>query len=407
MPLSDTTIRSAKPRSKPYKLADSGGLYIEISPAGGKLWRLKYRFGGKEKRLALGKYPDTGLKEARERRDEARKLLGAGVDPGEHKKAVKAAEIDSAINTFEGVARRWFDLKSPKWASSHSEKVISRLERDIFPWLGKKPIREIVRSDVLNTLKRIVDRDAVETARRAGFNISQIFQFGIDNELADRNPASNITSALPSHEVKHRAAITDIKEIGGLLRSIDKYQGSFVVKSALMLAPITFVRPIELRCAEWKDIDLDARRWNIPASKMKSRDPHVVPLSRQAIEILEGLYLLTGNGRYVFPGAHNPKRPMSNNAVLSALRRMGYTKDEMCGHGFRAMARTVLDEVLQVRVDYIEHQLAHAVRDTNGRAYNRTAHLAERLNMLQIWADYLDALKHGGNVLPMTAPAKK
>lgn len=406
MPLSDTAIRSAKPRLKPYRLSDSGGLYIEISPAGGKLWRLKYRFGGKEKRLALGSYPDTSLKEARERRDEARKLLSGGIDPSEHRKALKASTLDLTANTFEGVARKWIALKSSKWAQSHTTKIQSRLERDVFPWLGKKPIKAITRAEVIATLKRILDRNAIETARRVGFNIKQVFDFAIDNEIADRNPALNITSALPSHETKHRAAITDIRQIGGLLRSIDSYQGSFITKCALRIAPLAFVRPGELRTAEWKEIDFEMGRWTIPASKMKTRETHIIPMPRQLVEIFREIHALTGDGRYVFPGAHNKHRPMSNNAVLSALRRMGYTKEEMSGHGFRAMARTVLDEVLHIRTDYIDHQLAHTVRDTNGRAYNRTSHLPERLNMLQTWADYLDTLKLGGNIVPITMPSK-
>lgn len=402
MALSDSAIRGAKPRAKPHRITDSQGLYIEISPAGGKLWRFKYRFAGKEKRLALGAYPEISLKDARERRDEARKLLANGIDPGEHKKAQKASALDLSANTFEAVARKWMALKSTKWAQSHSAKIMSRLERDVFPWIGKKPIKTITRPEVIATLNRILDRNAIETARRVGFNIRQVFDFAINEEIADRNPALNISSALPSHETKHRAAITDIRQIGGLMRSIDSYQGSFVTKCALRIAPLTFVRPGELRSAEWKDIDFETKRWTIPAAKMKSREPHIVPLCSQAIEVLSELHQLTGGGKYVFPGAHDRNRPMSNNAVLSALRRMGYGKDEMCGHGFRAMARTVLDEVLHIRVDYIDHQLSHAVKDTNGRAYNRTAHLQERHHMLQTWADYLDALKDGGNVIPMT-----
>lgn len=401
MALTDTGIKNLKPAAKPQKYFDGGGMYLEVMPTGGKLWRLKYRFGGKEKRLALGSYPDTGLKDAREKREAARKLLAADIDPSEHRKAVKAAGIELANNTFEAIARQWFALRATKWVASHSDKIVNRLERDIFPWLGKKPIKTVTRADILSALKRVVDRGAVESARRAGFNLAQIFRYAIDNELADRNPAANLGSALPSVETKHRAAITDVKEIGGLLRAMESYQGSLVTKSALRLAPLVFVRPVELRSAEWAEIDLDMALWTIPAEKMKMRESHIVPLSKQAIDILKELHPVTGKGRYVFPSAHSPKRAMSNNAVLSALRRMGYAKDEMSGHGFRAMARTVLDETLHIRPDFIEHQLAHAVRDPNGRAYNRTSHLAERKAMMQQWADYLDTLKHGGNVLPM------
>lgn len=405
MALTDTAIRTAKAKAKSYRLSDSAGLYLEVSTAGGKLWRLKYRFAGKEKRLALGIYPDTSLKEAREKRDSARKLLGTGIDPSAFRKAAKAVGVELTTNTFEAIARQWFSLRSTKWVSSHADKVINRLERDVFPWLGQKPIKSITRKDVLTSLQRVVDRGAVESARRAGFNMAQIFQFAIDNELADRNPAANLGGALPSVETKHRAAITNTKEIGGLLRAIDGYQGSIVTKSALRLAPLVFVRPIELRSAEWNEIDLESARWTIPAEKMKMRESHIVPLSQQAIAVLKDLQPVTGNGRYVFPSAQSPKRAMSNNAVLSALRRMGYAKDEMSGHGFRAMARTVLDEVLHFRPDYIEHQLAHAVRDPNGRAYNRTSHLAERKAMMQQWADYLETLKQGGNVVPLKQKA--
>jgi integrase len=407
MALTDTGIKKAKPITKPQRLFDGGGMYLEVMPTGGKLWRLKYRFGGKEKRLALGSYPDTGLKDAREKRDAARKLLAAGIDPSEYRKAVKAAGIELTTNTFEAIARQWFTLRSSKWVASHSDKVINRLERDIFPWLGSKPIKAITRAEILSALNRVVDRGAIESARRAGFNLAQIFRFAIDNEMADRNPAANLGSTLPSVETKHRAAITDVKEIGGLLRAMESYQGSLVTQCALRLAPLVFVRPVELRSAEWAEIDFDKALWTIPAEKMKMRESHIVPLSKQAIEILKELHPVTGKGRYVFPSAHSPKRAMSNNAVLSALRRMGYTKDEMSGHGFRAMARTVLDETLHIRPDYIEHQLAHAVRDPNGRAYNRTSHLAERKAMMQQWADYLDTLKQGGNVLPMKRKTTK
>jgi len=400
MALTDTGIKKAKPTDKTQKLFDGGGMFLEIMPTGGKHWRLKYRFGGKEKRLALGSYPDTTLKDARDKRDAARKLLAADIDPGEYRKAAKAAGLEMTTNTFEAIARQWFTLRSSKWVSSHSEKVINRLERDIFPWMGGKPIKEVIRADILSALQRIIDRGAVESARRAGFNIAQIFRHAIDNELADRNPAANLGSALPSVEIRHRAAITDTKEIGGLLRAIEGYQGSLVTKCALRLAPLVFVRPIELRSAEWAEIDFDKALWIIPAEKMKMRESHVVPLSKQAIGILKELQPVTGKGRYVFPSGHSPKRPMSNNAVLTALRRMGYEKDEMSGHGFRAMARTVLDETLHVRIDYIEHQLAHAVRDPNGRAYNRTSHLAERKAMMQQWADYLEKLKVSNGVSP-------
>ncbi|MDE3071841.1 MAG: integrase arm-type DNA-binding domain-containing protein [Pseudomonadota bacterium] len=406
MPLTDTTIRTAKPADKPRRLFDGGGLYLEVSPAGGKLWRLKYRHGGKEKRLALGAYPDTGLKDARNKRDAARKLLAAGVDPGEQRKAAKAAGEERAANSFEVVAREWHAKQSATWVELHASRIMLRLENDVFPWLGSRPIADVTAKELLATVNRIVDRGAVESAHRVLQNCGQVLRYAIATGRADRNPAADLRGALPPVKQTHHAAIIEPAAIGGLLRAMDAYNGSLVTKCALRLAPLLFVRPGELRQAEWAEFDLDAAQWNIPAEKMKMREPHLVPLAPQAVAILRELQPLTGRGRYVFPSARSPQRPMSNNAVLSALRRMGYATDEMSGHGFRAMARTVLDEVLHFRPDYIEHQLAHAVKDPNGRAYNRTAHLPERRKMMEAWADYLDALKVGGNVVPMTRHAK-
>ena len=405
MSLSDTTIRTAKPAAKPQRLFDAGGLYLEVSPAGGKLWRLKYRHGGKEKRLALGAYPDTGLKDARDKRDAARKLLAAGVDPGEQRKAAKAAGEERAANSFEVVAREWHAKQSATWVELHASRIMLRLENDVFPWLGSRPIADITAKELLATVNRIVDRGAVESAHRVLQNCGQVLRYAVATGRADRNPAADLRGALPPVKQTHHAAIIEPGAIGGLLRAMDAYNGSLVTKCALRLAPLLFVRPGELRHAEWAEFDLDAAQWNIPAEKMKMREPHLVPLAPQAVAILRELQPLTGRGRYVFPSARSPQRPMSNNAVLSALRRMGYATDEMSGHGFRAMARTVLDEVLHFRPDYIEHQLAHAVKDPNGRAYNRTAHLPERRKMMAAWADYLDTLKVGGNVVPMTRKA--
>jgi integrase len=393
MPLTNTAILSAKPKEKPYKLADGGGMYLEISPSGGKWWRLKYRFEGKEKRLSLGTYPDVGLKDARERRDAARKQLASGLDPSAIRKATKATRDGLLANTFEAVAREWFSKHSAGWAKSHADKVIARLQNDAFPWLGRRPIAEITPPELLSVLRRIEERGAVDTAHRVHQNCSQVFRYAIATGRAERNPAPDLNGALPRATQKHFATLTDPKAIGGLLRAIDTYQGEFVTKCALKLAPLLFVRPGELRTAEWSEIDLKNAAWNIPGKKMKMGEPHLVPLSSQAISILEELRHVTGSDRYVFPSARSRLRPMSNNAVLSALRRMGFAKDEISGHGFRAMARTILDEVLNVRPDFIEHQLAHAVRDPNGRAYNRTAHLAERRKMMQLWADYLEGIK--------------
>lgn len=400
MPLTDTAIRNAKSTDKTQRLADGGGMYLEIPTTGSKLWRLKYRFAGKEKRLSLGVYPDTGLKEARDKREAARKLLAAGIDPGEHRKAVKAAGEERAANSFEVVAREWHEKQKKSWVETHAARVMSRLEYNMFPWLGKKPIAEITPKEMLAALNRIVGRGANESAHRLAQICGQIFRYAIVTGRAERNPCADLRGALPPVESTHRAAITDPKAIGGLLRAMDAYDGSLATRCALRLAPLVFVRPGELRQAEWDEFDFESALWTIPAAKMKMRESHIVPLSKQALEILTEIKALTGRGRYVFPSARSPKRPMSDNAVLSALRRMEYGKDEMTGHGFRAMARTVLDEVLHVRPDFIEHQLAHAVRDANGRAYNRTSHLPERKAMMQQWADYLDKLKQGGAVIP-------
>ena len=401
MSLSDTAIKNTKPCAKPIKLADEKGLFLLVTPTGGKWWRLKYRFGGKEKLLSLGTYPEVSLKDARQRRDDARKLLANDIDPSVNRKAVKATKTERAANSFEVIAREWFSKKSQGWAASNADKIIKRLENDAFPWLGARPITEITPPELLKVLRRIEERGAVESAHRLRNYCSSIFRYAIATGRAERDASADLRGALPPSVTQHRAAITDPNAIAALLRAIDGYQGTFVTKCALRLAPVLFVRPGELRKAEWAEINLDKAEWNIPAERMKMRDPHLVPLSTQAIEILRELHALTGGGRYVFPGARTNGRPMSDNAVLAALRRMGYAKDEMSGHGFRAMARTILDEVLGVRPDFIEHQLAHAVRDPNGRAYNRTAHLAERRKMMQQWADYLDKLKAGAEVIPL------
>lgn len=393
MPLTDTAIRKLKPADKAQRLFDGGGMYLEVAKSGGKWWRLKYRFEGKEKLLSLGTYPDTGLAAARDKRDNARKLLASGVDPGEHRKAEKAAGVEKSANSFEVVAREWFGKQKPSWVDGHANKVLMRLENDVFPWLGTRPIADVTAKELLATINRIVDRGAVDSAHRALQNCGQIFRYAVVTGRADRNPAADLRGALPSPKESHLAAMTDPDKIGGLLRSMDAYTGAFVTKCALRLAPLVFVRPGELRHAEWAEINLDKAEWNIPAEKMKMREAHLVPLSTQAVAILTELHPLTGRGKYVFPSARGDKRPMSDNAILSALRRMGFEKDEMSGHGFRAMARTILDETLHVRPDFIEHQLAHAVRDPNGRAYNRTAHLAERRKMMQTWANYLDGLR--------------
>lgn len=397
--LTDTEIRKAKPQDKPYKMADERGMYLQVHTNGGKYWRFDYRFDGKRKTLALGTYPDVTLAKAREKRDEARKLLADGIDPGIHKQTQKRAVIERATNSFEAVAREWFSKYQPTWTPDHAEKIIRRLERDVFPWLGARPIAEITAPELLAVLRRIEERGALETAHRAHQNCGQVFRYAVATGRAERDPSGDLRGALPPTRVKHLAAITEPAEIGALLRSIAGYQGSVITRCALRLAPLVFVRPGELRNAEWSEIDLDRAEWCIPAERMKMREPHIVPLSSQAVAALRELHPLTGTGRFVFPSPRSSSRPMSNNAVLSALRRMGYSNDEMTGHGFRAMARTVLDEVLGFRVDIIEHQLAHAVKDPNGRAYNRTKHLDERRRMMQAWADYLDSRESGAEII--------
>lgn len=403
--LTPSAVQNAKPQAKAYKLADERSMFLLVTPAGGKLWRFKYRRpdNRKENLLSLGAYPDVTLKRAREKRDEARALLADGIDPSDKRKAEAAANAES----FEAVARECLAKLSPNRTTDHTARILRGLERDVFPWLGNKPISKITAPDVLPVLRRIETRGAIETAHRIRSNMGEVFAFAIATQRADRNPVTEVPSkfALTARQPGHLAAITDPTKVAHLLQAIEAFTGSFVVGAALKLAPLVFTRPGELRQAEWVEIDLDAAEWNIPAEKMKMRQPHLVPLSTQAVAILRELQPLTGHRRYVFPGARDPKRALSNVALLAALRRMGFDKDTMTAHGFRAMARTILDERLGFRVDFIEHQLAHAVKDPNGRAYNRTAHLAERRKMMQAWADYLDTLRASANVLPFNRKA--
>jgi len=393
MSLSDSKARNAKPGEKQFKLYDTEGMFLLVTPKGGKCWRLKYRFQGKEKLLALGTYPGVSLLEARQRRDEARKQLSIGIDPGEVKKAQKAAKVEQAANSFEAVAREWHKKFSGTWSAGHADTIKERLEKEVFPYIGTRPVAEITPPELLAVLTLMESRGALGMAHRVRTYCSQVFRFAVAICKAERDIASDLRGALPPDKFGHMAAPTDPKEVAPLLRAIDSYQGYFVVKCALRLAPLLFVRPGELRQAEWVEIDFETNQWNIPGEKMKMKKPHIVPLSRQAGHILRELHPLTGHCKFVFPCARSLSRPMSNNAINSALRRMGFDKEEITGHGFRAMARTTLDEVLQIRPDFIEHQLAHAVKDPNGRAYNRTAFLDERRKMMQLWADYLDGLK--------------
>lgn len=403
--LTDFKVKSAKAKEKPYKLTDGQGLYLLVTPQGGKLWRFKYRFNNKEKGRAFGTYPEISLADAREKRDAARKQVANGIDPSEVRKAEKKTVQAVTENSFEVVAREWHEKFKQTWSKTHADTTIRRIELNVFPWLGARPIGEIKPPDLLAVLRRIESRGAQETAHRVKTICGQIFRYAVATGRAERDPAADLKGALPPAPKTHLAAVTDPKAVADLLRAIDVYQGSFVTKCALQLAPLVFVRPGELRQAQWTEINLETEEWNIPAERMKMKQAHLVPLSQQAVKILREIKPLTGRSPYVFPSLRSSARPMSSNAILAALRRMGYTKDEMTGHGFRAMARTILDEVLHIRPDFIEHQLAHAVRDPNGRAYNRTAHLEERKKMMQQWSDYLDGLKAGAKVLPFAKMA--
>ena len=389
--LTDKAIKALKPKQKPYKAADGLGLYLSVQPNGSRLWRFKYRYVGKEKLAALGAYPEIGLANARERRDELRRMLSNGIDPAAHRKATRVARATAAENSLEVVAREWFQKMSPGWVEKHRIKIIQRLERDVFPWLGSRPVAELTAHDVLAVLRRIEGRGTFETAHRALGNLSDIFRYAIATSRILSDPCRDLRGALKPVAVRHYSAVTDPKAIPELLRAMDGYQGGLVVRCALRLAPLVFVRPGELRSARWAHIDLEAAEWRFIASKTKQ--PHIVPLASQAIAILRELHPLTGHHEFVFPGARSPRRPMSENTVNVALRTLGIPKEQMTGHGFRAMARTVLEENLKFAAHLIEAQLAHAVRDANGRAYNRTTHLEERKKMMQEWADYLDALR--------------
>jgi integrase len=403
MPLSDVQVKTAKPAEKPVRMFDGGGMYLEVSPSGGKLWRMKYRFEGMEKRLSFGTYPAVGLREARDKRDEARKQLAQGIDPALQKKVLKAAKAELNANSFEVVAREWFDKFQPTRTKGHTSKIIARLERDIFPWLGEKPIASITVPDVLAVLRRIETRGAIETAHRAKGDISMVMRYGISTGRATRDPCPDLKGALKPSVPTHFAAILDPKEVGVFLRRMDGYTGTRTVRVALKLAPLLFCRPGELRHMKWSEIDLETAEWRYTTSKTKT--DRLVPLARQAVEALRELEPLTGRHEYIFAG-HDPKRPMSGNTVNAALRRMGFdTQKDITGHGFRAMARTILAEQLHLKPEVIEHQLAHKVADPLGGAYNRTKFLRERKEMMQQWADCLDKLRAGAEVIPLRGTA--
>ncbi|TGB35094.1 tyrosine-type recombinase/integrase [Burkholderia thailandensis] len=402
MPLTDTAIRNAKPADKPVRLFDGGGLYLEVAPSGGKWWRLKYRFGGKEKRYSLGVYPEVTLATARKKRDEAREKLAAGIDPGEAKKAEKRASLLAAAHSFEVVARGWMDERKTTVEPAQHAKTLARMENDVFPWLGKRPIAEIDAPEILVVLKRVDGRGARFTAHRIRSEISRVFRYGIKEGHCKADPARDLVDAIPPAQTTHFASITEPEKVGEMLRAFDGFTGTFPVLCALKLAPMLFVRPGELRKAEWAQFDLDKGEWRYFVNKTKT--DHLVPLAAQAVTILRELHALTGEGVYVFPGARDRNRPMSEAAINAALRRLGYdTRTEITGHGFRAMARTILHEELEEKPEVIEHQLAHTVPDSLGRAYNRTKFIKARRSMMQQWADYLDKLKAGAEIIPIAA----
>lgn len=398
MPLTNLRIKSAKPGIRPdgtltdkrYKLGDDKGLYLEVAPSGGKWWRFKYRFSGKEKRLSLGVYPEISLKEARERRDELRKLVANGIDPAHARKAEKVSTAGE--KSFEFVAREWQSKYKINWTEGHALRTLARLENDVFPWLGKRNIRDITAPELLAALRRVESRGALETAHRINQICGQVFRYAIATGRAERDLSRDLKGALPPTRVRHHASITEQKQVGELLRAIDSYSGSLVTAVALRLSTLLFVRPGELRQAEWSEIDFKSREWRIPANKMKMRKLHIVPLSKQAISLLNELKPLTGSAKYLFPSVRTNTRPMSNNTINASLRRLGYTKEQMTAHGFRSMASTILNEKGWNR-DVIERQLAHSETDTVRAAYNHADYIDERHKMMQFWADLLDELK--------------
>ena len=393
MSLTDVEIRNVSGNGKVQRLYDERGLYLEVAPRGGKWWRFKYRLAGKEKRISLGVYPEISLKDARFKCAEARKLLSDGIDPSQNRKEQEAAMRGPAKNeSFQHVAREWFAKFKTQWAASHAETVIVRLEKLVFPYIGNRPINAVMAPELLSVVRRLEERGTLETAHRVLGICGQVFRYAVATGRAERDPSGDLRGALPSVREKHHATIVDPKGIGGLLRAIEGYTGSLVVKCALRLAPLVFVRPGELRHAEWSEFNFDAAEWRIPAEKMKMKTVHIVPLSRQALAVVDELRPLTGNYRYLFPSGRTNSRRMSENAVLAALRRMGFAKDEMTGHGFRSMASTLLNEQGYNR-DWIERQLAHIERNGVRAAYNYAEYLPERRRMMQEWANYLDGLR--------------
>ncbi|MFI3136553.1 MAG: tyrosine-type recombinase/integrase [Methylococcaceae bacterium] len=402
--LTDIEIRKAKPAEQPKKLSDSGGLFLLVTPQGSKLWRMSYRFNGKQKTLYIGAYPTVSLNDAREKREEAKKQLFNGIDPSTAKQAAKASQCEASANSFQVIALEWHITHIQMKSEGHAKKVMARFVNDIFPWIGKRPITEIEAPEILKLLRRIEQRGANQIAHDSKTVISQVFRYAIATGRASRNPVPDLQGALTPVVVTNRAAITDPKEIAALWRAVDGYTGTLATKCAFKLSFLVMLRPGEIRQAEWSEINLDTAEWRIPAAKMKMRDEHIVPLSRQAIEIFKEIHPLTGGGKYVFPSVRTNARPMSENTITGALRRLGYTGQEMTAHGFRSMVSTRLNESHLFNPDAIERQLAHGDHDKIRAAYNRSQYLPERVKMLQWWADYLDSLQQP-NIVPFQAKA--
>ena len=412
--LTDAHCRNATcpPDKKRERLSDSGGLYLEVSPTGSKRWFWKYRLAGLEKRLALGSYPDSGLTAARKARDLAKKGKADGSDPAQVRKVEKIRAATPAGDTFKATALEWYAMKLDSWSSHYAIREKRNLEKDLFPFLGDRPIGKIEPIELLTVVRRVEERGALDVAHRVLTTAGQVWRYAVATARAPRDVSADIRGALKPHHGKHFAATTDPAKLGELMRAIHTYQGGPIVRAALQLAPVLFQRPGELRAAAWAEFDLDAALWTIPAARMKRRkdgkengDPHLVPLPTQAVDILRKLHPLTGHGALVFHGERSHDRPISDNTLRAALLTLGYGPDVQSVHGFRATARTLLAEELNIDPLVIEAQLAHAVKDANGRAYNRTQYMRHRATMMQVWADYLDKLRKGGDVIPMPSRA--
>ncbi len=398
-PLTATQVQNAKPKETIYKLFDGGGLFLQVTPAGGKHWKLKYRRdGGKEGLLSFGAYPDVSLEQARKKRDEARAQKAAGLDPAEVKRREKLERSDRAKNTFESVALEWMEVHGSKVAEKSLQSYQRVLERYAFPLLGKLPVNSLKTPDFLDVLRRVEAMNHLVSMKFLYTACSLIMRFAASTGRADFDPLPALRNSLKKHKAKHHAAMTDPKDVGRMLRMIWEYRGTYVITTALKISPYVFVRPGELRLAKWEEIDFDACEWRYLVTKTNT--PHIVPLAPQVMSLLKELHPLTRHKEYVFPSLREARKPMSHSAIVYALRGAGIGPDELTAHGFRAIARTLLDEVLGERYDLIEQQLSHTVRDPNGRAYNRTQHLPERRRMMHRWAVYLDNLREGKNEIP-------